>query len=77
MGHKDVILVPDKAVVTKGQLTGVYTVGSDHVITYRLVRLGTRYGEKIEIASGLKSGDTIIADNLQSVVDGALLQVEQ
>jgi RND family efflux transporter MFP subunit len=74
VGLKELVLVPAKAIVTKGQLTGVYTVGPDHVITYRLVRLGTKYGENIEILSGLKPGDTIISDNVARVVDGSILQ---
>ena len=74
VGHKEVILVPARAVVMKGQLTGVYTVGSDHVITYRLVRPGANYGEKIEILSGLKPGDTIISENVSGIVDGSILQ---
>lgn len=76
-GLKELVLVPGKAVVTKGQLTGVYTVGPDHVITYRLVRLGTKYGENIEILSGLKPGDTIISDNVSRVADGSILQAEK
>ena len=74
VGLKELVLVPAKAIVTKGQLTGVYTVGPDHVITYRLVRLGTKYGENIEILSGLKAGDTIISENVSRVVDGSILQ---
>jgi RND family efflux transporter MFP subunit len=74
VGLKEVVLVPAKAVVMKGQLTGVYTVGPDHVITYRLVRRGTNYGEKVEILSGLKPGDTIISENVLRIVDGSILQ---
>ena len=74
---KELVLVPGKAVVTKGQLTGVYAVGPDQVVTYRLVRLGAEYAENIEILSGLKPDDTIITDNLARIVDGSLLQAEK
>jgi RND family efflux transporter MFP subunit len=77
VGHKELVLVPAKAIVTKGQLTGVYTLGPDNIITYRLVRLGTKYGENIEILSGLKPGDTIISDNVSRVMDGSILQAEK
>jgi RND family efflux transporter MFP subunit len=74
VGHQEVLLVPAEAVVTKGQLTGVYVVDSNQVITYRLVRPGKAYGGNLEILSGLKVGDTIVAENSAKIVDGAMLQ---
>jgi len=77
VGLKELILVPAAAIVTKGQLTGVYTVGPDNIITYRLVRLGSKHGENVEILSGLNEGDIIISENLSRVVDGSILQAEK
>ena len=77
VGLQEIILVPAEAVVTKGQLTGVYTVAANQVITFRLVRPGRQYGEKTEILAGLKPGDTIITGGLAGVVDGAILQAEK
>jgi len=76
VGRQEIILVPAAAVVNKGQLTGVYVVDSEKVITYRLVRLGKEYGSSVEVLTGLKPGDTIIADNVAKIVDGAILQTE-
>lgn len=77
VGLKEIILVPAEAVVTKGQLTGVYVVDVNQVITYRLVRRGKQYGDKIEMLAGLKPGDTIIPGNVSRVVDGSILQTEK
>ena len=77
VGKEEIILVPGEAVVSKGQLTGVYVVSADNVIIYRLIRLGREYGEKVEILSGLKPGDTIISGNTSRVVDGSILQTEK
>lgn len=77
VGLKELILVPGSAVAAKGQLTGVYVVNSNQVITYRLVRLGKEYGSKVEILSGLKPGDIIISDNTSRIVDGSILQMEK
>jgi multidrug efflux pump subunit AcrA (membrane-fusion protein) len=77
VGHQEVLLVPAEAVVFKGQLTGVYTVDSNGVITYRLVRPGKKYDGNVEILAGLKPGETIISGNLSRVVDGAILQAEK
>jgi RND family efflux transporter MFP subunit len=77
VGQQEVLLVPAEAVVTKGQLTGVYVVGSNQVITYRLVRSGKAYDGNLAILSGLKVGETIIAENGSKIVDGSILQTDK
>ncbi len=69
---KEVILVPRTAVVDKGQLTGVYAVDSLGVVTYRLVRTGKEYGSHLEILSGLRPNDRIIAQGIEKAVDGGI-----
>jgi RND family efflux transporter MFP subunit len=73
VGKKQVLLVPKKAVVEKGQLTGVYTIDKNSVIAYRLVRAGKPYGDKVEILSGLNPGDTVIVDGVEKAVDGGIV----
>ena len=74
VGQKELLLVPQRSVVNKGQLTGVYVVDENRLIIYRLLRTGKKIGNDVEILSGLKPGETIIIDNLAKVVDGAILQ---
>jgi RND family efflux transporter MFP subunit len=73
VGSKQSLLVPKKAVVEKGQLTGVYAVDNNFVIAYRLVREGKSYGDRVEILSGLKPGDTVIVDGVEKAVDGGMI----
>lgn len=75
-GKKEAILVPQKAVVEKGQLVGIYVVDSQGVITYRLIKTGKKYGEKIEVLSGLSSGEKIIIDGIEKAVDGGIIKTE-
>lgn len=72
-GKKEAILVPKKAIVEKGQLVGVYTVDSKGVVTYRLIKTGKKYGEQVEILSGLSSGEKIIIDGVDKAVDGGVI----
>ncbi len=72
-GKRDRLLVPGKAVVERGQLSGLYTVGSDSIITYRLVRKGRTYGDKVEILSGVNPGERIIVEGVEQAVDGGVL----
>ncbi len=71
VSKKDTITVPKAAVVQKGELTGVYAVDNENVISYRLIRTGKNYGGNIEILSGLTDGDKIITTGVEKVIDGA------
>lgn len=75
-GARDLLLVPASAVVTRGQLTGVFRVGPDNVVTYRLIRTGRPYGETVEVLSGLSAGDTIVVEGLDRAVDGGVLTTD-
>jgi RND family efflux transporter MFP subunit len=73
-GKKQVILAPHSAIVEKGQLTGVYAVDSEGVVAYRLVRTGRQYDDRLEILSGIKTGDRIIVGGVEKAVDGGVLE---
>lgn len=73
-GSREMILVPAKAVVEKGQLTGVYAVNGEGIVSYRLVRKGKGYNGKVEILSGLKTGDRIITEGTEKAVDGGIVK---
>ncbi|MCL5056319.1 MAG: efflux RND transporter periplasmic adaptor subunit [Firmicutes bacterium] len=73
-GKKRVILVPEKAIVRKGDLTGVYTINSQGIVSYRLVQTGNRIKGSTEIASGLRPGDRILVQGLSHVIDGGIIK---
>jgi len=73
-GKKEIILAPRAAIVEKGQLTGVYAVDDQDVVTYRLVRTGKEYDGQLEILSGLKPNDRIIVQGVEKAVDGGVLE---
>ena len=73
VGKKEAIVVPEGAIVEKGQLTGVYAVDGKGIITYRLVRTGKRYGDSAEILSGINPGDRIITGGVSRAVDGGII----
>jgi RND family efflux transporter MFP subunit len=73
-GRREILLAPRSAVVEKGQLTGVYAVDGQGVITYRLIRTGREYDGRLEILSGLKPGDRIIVGGVEKAVDGGIVE---
>jgi RND family efflux transporter MFP subunit len=76
VAKKDAITVPKSAIVEKGELTGVYTVDSENVISYRLIRTGKTYGDKVEVLSGLSDGDKIITVGVEKAIDGGQIDVK-
>ncbi len=72
-GKKEILLVSKKAIVEKGQLTGVYVVDAKSIMTYRLIRAGRVYGDKVEILSGMSPNERVIVDGVEKAVDGGVL----
>ena len=60
-GERESILVPQNALLHRGQLDGVYVVGKDKIASLRYVTLGKLSANQIEILSGLENGERIVA----------------
>lgn len=52
-------LIPADAVVRRGEVVGVYVVDKNKQPRLRMVRLGQKHGNQIEVLSGLKDGERI------------------
>lgn len=74
VGKREVIVVPQSAVIHKGQLTGVYVVDARGIVTYRLIREGRATGAGIEVLSGLKANERIITEGLSRATDGGMVK---
>ncbi len=67
------VLIPKTAVTQRGQLTGVFLI-IDDVMKFRLVRLGRDFGNQVEVLSGLKAGDEIVAEQVEQAKNGARVE---
>lgn len=56
VGEGGMLLIPESAVVIQGQLTGYFLVDDGSIARFRLMRTGRRFGERMEIISGMKPG---------------------
>ena len=74
IGGVGVLLVPQRAVVHEGQLTGVFVVGQDGIARFRLVRTGKTYGDQVEIISGLPEGQRFVSDVPVRLKDGMVVE---
>lgn len=66
---KEAISVPETALVERGQLTGVFVIGSDGTARFRIVTPGQRSEGMVEILSGLSLGDEIVTSDAATLTD--------
>jgi multidrug efflux pump subunit AcrA (membrane-fusion protein) len=57
--------------VERGQLTGLYVVDDRGVARLRLVTVGARQADRVEILSGLSAGERIVVEGAERTTDGA------
>lgn len=75
-GARKALTIPTTSVVERGQLQSVY-VAENNIAHARLVTLGTRTNEKVEVLSGLNQGDRVIVPIPSGLSDGAPIEVRQ
>lgn len=70
-----VLAIPRSALVRSGQLTGIYILGSENTVRFRLVRTGRDINDRIEILSGLKDGERFVVQPPPELSDGSRIEV--
>jgi len=73
-GRRQILQVPARAVVDRGQLQGVYVVGSDRIARFRLIRTGATRPGGVEVLSGLGAGEQVVLTGVERVQDGARIE---
>jgi multidrug efflux system membrane fusion protein len=68
-GSLQVLLVPQSALIRRGQLEGLYIVADD-IAVFRLVKTGKPYEQGVEILSGLAPGTRIVRVPPPEISDG-------
>jgi RND family efflux transporter MFP subunit len=76
LGSRKVVVVPSAALIERGQLQSVF-VAEDGIARTRLVTVGQRGKDNVEVLSGLSAGERIIAPVPVALQDGARLEVRQ
>jgi multidrug efflux pump subunit AcrA (membrane-fusion protein) len=69
-GMKDTVVVPITAILYEGDKIKAYVVEGDKA-KERLVKLGNKYGEEIEITEGITEGEKVVTAGQQGLSEGA------
>ena len=75
VGEVSAIRVPVSAMVQRGQMEMVFALANGHA-QLRLVKTGARVGDEVEVVSGLDSGEHIVTDGAEALIDGQLVTVK-
>lgn len=75
-GERRALLVPRAAVSVRGQLEAVFVVDAVGVARLRLVKTGRAVGDRVEILSGLASGERVAVEG-DRVTDGQPVEVRR
>jgi len=69
-GEKRAIVLPAEALVSRGQLRGVYVVDDTGLIHWRIVTFGKSTGNQVEVLSGLNDGEAVVLNPCSQELDG-------
>lgn len=71
------ILIPQEAIVYRGQLTGIYTMSQSDKALLRWVRLGRTLGDSVEVLSGIEVGEKYILAPEGKLYNGANITIKE
>lgn len=71
----NMVMVPLSAIDSKGQLNGIYTVGSNNKALLRWLRLGKTIGDQVEVLSGLSADEQFISSAKGPLHNGASIKI--
>ncbi len=67
---ENAIVIPESSIVASGDRNIIYIVDSEDTAQIRPVTLGLRQAGLVEITSGIKAGERVVAEGLQKVRPG-------
>ena len=75
-GERNTIVVPVTALLYEAEKVKVFTVEGERA-KEREVKLGSKYGETMEIVEGIKEGEKVVAFGQQNLSEGAKINIQQ
>lgn len=76
-GNRSALLIPQTAVVERGQLQGVYVLDQNRIANLRYVTLGQSAGSAVEVLAGLQEGERLVAKPGELDLGGKRIEVQR
>jgi multidrug efflux pump subunit AcrA (membrane-fusion protein) len=59
-GERQSVLIPQTALVVRGQLQGVYVLDNNQMASLRYVTVGKSSGAQVEVLAGVQDGERLV-----------------
>jgi len=69
-GKREALMVPRSAVVEMSGISGVYVVSTEGNAVFQMIQSGEAIGNDLEVVSGLKKSDKVVADQKGGRLEG-------
>ena len=69
------VLIPSDALIVRADGAQVAVVRPDHTVHLQKIDVGRDYGDRLEVLSGLREGDSIVANPGDDVAEGLKVDV--
>jgi RND family efflux transporter MFP subunit len=76
-GKRSSLLIPQTAVLERGQLQGVYVLDLNKIASLRYVTLGKTTGAEVEVLAGLQEGERVVAKPGDLDLSGKRIEAQQ
>ena len=76
MGEPELLMIPERSVTSLGEIQSVYLYDPKGFVKRTVVNLGRRKGGRVEVISGIKSGDVIVVEGVSKLTDGMKVKLE-
>lgn len=70
------LLIPETALISKGQLSGVYVINEDNTALLRWLRIGKKVENQVEVLSGLSIGEKYVVEANSRLFNGSKVSLE-
>jgi len=70
------VLVPQSVLVEHGGIPGVFVLSEERQARFRMVRTGKNVDGRVEILSGLRGSETLVAGDLRDLHDGSPVKIK-
>ncbi len=74
LGETPKIAVPEKALMERAGVTGVFVIVAPDEVRFRSIQTGRRFDRAAEVLAGLRPGDRVVLDPPPTLMDGARVQ---
>jgi len=75
LGRAEQVMIPEKALLTLGEVQYIFVVNPDSTVSRREVTLGKREGGYAELLNGAKAGETYVDEGVSKLTDGVKIEI--